>query len=529
MLSRFRWPVRLVLFTLAVVPMVACERVPLLAPSGSTLTLTSPTTALPVNGTAPIGVQVIEPSGTPPHSGTHITFTTTLGTLFPTEAETDSSGQAIVQFRAGTASGTATISAISGGASVAATGVLKILVGTAAVGKVVINASPSLVPSLGGSSTITTQVYDVNGNVLAAAPVSFSTTAGVLSSTLAVTDANGAAQVVLNTSTQAVVTASVGSTAPVTPPATGGGGGAATPTTPSATGTASASVTVGIAGSPTLTITPPATPPSAGLPGVFQFAVTAAAANASTVRSVKVDWGDGQTQDLGAITGTVSVAHTYRSAGTFPITAIVTDSFGNSVTVSTTVIVNPTALTLTITPPATTPSAGLPAIFQIGIGTLPAGDQIRNVHIDWGDTKSQDLGSISASTNVSHVYVTANTYTVTGTLTDTAGNSISNSTTVTVIPVAAPTIIITPSVPTIHSAVMNVSFSIQISLPTGVTVTKVTIDFGDGSSSTLGSATGTITVVHPYAVASGTPATITVSVEDSLGRTTQGQTSIILP
>ena len=130
--------------------MVACERVPLLAPSGSTLTLTSPTTALPVNGTAPIGVQVIEPSGTPPHSGTHITFTTTLGTLFPTEAETDLSGQAIVQFRAGSASGTATISGISGGASVAATGVVKILVGTAAVGKVVINASPSLVPSLGG-------------------------------------------------------------------------------------------------------------------------------------------------------------------------------------------------------------------------------------------------------------------------------------------------------------------------------------------------------------------------------------------
>jgi hypothetical protein len=177
MLSRFRWSVRLTLFTLSVVPMVACERVPLLAPSGSTLTLTSPTTAVPVNGTAPIGVQVIEPSGTPPHSGTHVTFTTTLGTLFPTEAETDSSGQAIVQFRAGSASGTATISAISGGASVGATGMLKILVGTAAVGKVVINASPSLVPSLGGSSTISTQVYDVNGNVLPAAPVSFSTTA----------------------------------------------------------------------------------------------------------------------------------------------------------------------------------------------------------------------------------------------------------------------------------------------------------------------------------------------------------------
>ncbi len=510
--------------------MVSCERVPLLAPSGSTLTLTSPTTALPINGTAPIGVQVIEPSGTPPHSGTHVTFTTTLGTLFPTEAETDSSGQAIVQFRAGTASGTATISAISGGATVGATGMLKILVGTAAVGKVVINASPSLVPSLGGSSTISTQVYDVNGNVLAAAPVSFSTTAGVLSSTLAVTDGNGAASVVLNTSTQAVVTASVGSTAPATPPATGGGGGATTPTT-TATGTASASVTVGVAGAPTLVITAPTTPPNAGLPAVFTFAVTAAGANASAIRNVTVDWGDGSNQDLGAITGSATVAHTYRSAGTFTISAVVTDSFGNKVPVSTTVLVNPTALTLTITPPTTSPSAGLPAVFQIGIGTLPPGDQVRNIHINWGDTNSQDLGSISASTNVSHVYLTANTYTVTGTLTDTAGNSVTNSTSVTVIPVAQPTIIITATVPTTHSATENVTFQIQISVPTGVTVTASSIDFGDGTSSNLGGATGTINLTHQYSVPpAGVTRTITVSVTDSTGRpATTGQTTIILP
>jgi len=528
MLPRIRWAVRLGLFTLAVLPMVACERVPLLAPSGSTLNLSTSTTALALNGTTTIIAQVIEPAGTPPHSGTHITFTTTLGSIQPADAETDSSGQAVVVFRAGNASGTATITALSGAVASSSTNVVKILVGTAAVGKIVMNASPAQVLSTGGSSTISAQVYDVNGNPLPSAPVTFSTTAGTLSSQLAVTDGAGVVQTVLTTSVEATVTASVGAAS-----SSGGGtggGGSTTPTTPTTgTGTATASVTVKISGAPTLVITPPGTPPSAGLPGVFQFVVTAAAANGSTVRNVRVDWGDGQAQDLGAITGTASVAHTYRSAGTYTITAVVTDSAGNSPTFSTTIIVNPTALTLTITPPATPPSAGLPAVFQIGIGTLPAGDQVRNIHLDWGDTKSQDLGSISATTNVSHVYQTANTYTVTGTLTDTAGNSVTNSTTVTVIPVPAPTIIITPSVPTIHSAVMNVTFQIQITVPTGVSVTGVTIDFGDGTSSNLGGASGTITVVHPYAVASGTPATITVSVTDSLGRTTQGQTSIVLP
>src|SRR5512138_2814229 len=96
---------------------VACQKVPLLAPSGSTITLTSTATALPTGGSAEIIAQVIEAAGTPPHEGTHITFTTSLGTIQPSEAETDISGRAVVRFVAGTTSGTATITAISGGVS----------------------------------------------------------------------------------------------------------------------------------------------------------------------------------------------------------------------------------------------------------------------------------------------------------------------------------------------------------------------------------------------------------------------------
>src|SRR5438067_379167 len=94
---------------------VGCQKVPLLAPSGSTITLTSATTALPVNGTTQLIAQVIEPSGTPPHAGTQITFTTTLGTIEPAQAETDAGGRVVVTFNAGTTNGTATITAISGG------------------------------------------------------------------------------------------------------------------------------------------------------------------------------------------------------------------------------------------------------------------------------------------------------------------------------------------------------------------------------------------------------------------------------
>src|SRR5688572_18219618 len=83
----------------------ACERVPLLAPTGSTIVLTASTTALSSNGATEIIAQVVEAAGTPPHSGTHITFTTTLGRIEPSEAQTDINGRVIVKFLAGTSNG----------------------------------------------------------------------------------------------------------------------------------------------------------------------------------------------------------------------------------------------------------------------------------------------------------------------------------------------------------------------------------------------------------------------------------------
>src|SRR5262245_10226213 len=189
---------------------VACEKVPLLAPSGSTISLTASSNALSANGTTIIIGQVLEEAGTPPHSGTHVTFTTSLGRIEPADATTDINGRVTVAFFAGGSNGTATISAISGGATTGVTGSLKIAVGTAAVGRVTVNASPASVPAVGGSSTVTAMVIDVNGNPLVATPVSFVTTAGSLSSGLSLTDTNGFASSILTTSAQSTVTASVG-------------------------------------------------------------------------------------------------------------------------------------------------------------------------------------------------------------------------------------------------------------------------------------------------------------------------------
>ncbi len=371
---------------------------PLLAPTGSTITLTSSATALPVNGTTQLIAQVIEASGTAPHSGTLVTFTTSLGAIQPSDAETDSAGRAIVTFQAGTSNGTATITAISGGAggstttsgsatTTTAANVVKIAVGSAAVGRVSVNANPAQLSSTGGTAAIVASVYDINGNPLPNALVSFTTTAGSLGASTVNTDGNGSAVTSLRTVVTATVTATVGASGTTTtPPATG--------TTPAATGQTSGSVTINVSGAPSLNITAP-TSASAGTPSTFTFAVTAP--TGVVVRDVIVSWGDASPiQDLGAISGTVSVQHAYASQGTYQVTATLTDTAGDTVPVNTSVVVIATPLpTVNITLPTVPAVVTYPfnAIITIQV-TPPAGVGIQDVTVDFGNGAHDRLGRL---------------------------------------------------------------------------------------------------------------------------------------
>src|SRR6516162_10832111 len=98
MISRGRFAALVLLPTIAFVIELACSRVPRLAPSGSSITLTTAQNVVPLNGSATIVAQVIESAGTAPQAGTHVTFTTSLGTIQPSDATTNSSGQAMAIF-----------------------------------------------------------------------------------------------------------------------------------------------------------------------------------------------------------------------------------------------------------------------------------------------------------------------------------------------------------------------------------------------------------------------------------------------
>ncbi len=124
--SRFRPSILILAITFTT--LWGCEKMSLVSPTGSTITLTVNKTSVPINGTAEITAAVIESAGTPVQNGTVVTFTSSFGMIEPREARTEG-GTARVTFT-GTQSGTAKIGAFSGGAKTAAE--LEVRVGAAA-------------------------------------------------------------------------------------------------------------------------------------------------------------------------------------------------------------------------------------------------------------------------------------------------------------------------------------------------------------------------------------------------------------
>ena len=79
--------------------LAACDKVPLLAPASSTITLSANATVVPTGGTVGLTAFVTESSGTPVQNGTSVRFTTTLGTVTPSDAQT-TNGIAVATFQA---------------------------------------------------------------------------------------------------------------------------------------------------------------------------------------------------------------------------------------------------------------------------------------------------------------------------------------------------------------------------------------------------------------------------------------------
>ena len=144
--------------------------------------------------------------------------------------------------------------------------------------------------------------------------------------------------------------------------------------------------------------------------------------------TASIDWGDGSTATLGTIANPqlgvfgVSATHAYSSTGSYTATVTVTDRNGTIATATTTVTVGNifagNEATLTI---ATLTDANVSAPISDYTGT-----------INWGDGTPSTSGVISGANGLytiqgQHTYATAGAYTVTATVQDDGGSTITAS------------------------------------------------------------------------------------------------------
>jgi PKD repeat protein len=301
------------------------------------------------------------------HNGTVVTFTTTIGRIEPSEARTNN-GQVRVKFIADGQSGTAIVTAFSGGAS----GKLENLkVGSAGAERILLSASPQALACSGGSSQISARVEDVSGVGLASVPVVFTTTKGGLNPSNATTDSSGTATTALTTTQEATVTANAAGK--------------------TATATVTLSPRTGIA------ITPPTGTISAGVATSFTVTV----AGTANISNVVLNFGDGGNQNLGPISGSTTVPHTYQTEGNYTVTATASDAAGCSETVSTGLTVLPgQPPSVTVTASNTNPSCGSTVTFSASV----SGNTSTITAYDW------DFG---AGANPANVRTTSNRQTAT--------------------------------------------------------------------------------------------------------------------
>lgn len=456
-------PLRLLLL-IVLVAGAACDKVPLTSPTGSTVTLTISNTSIPINGTAQVAAAVIESSGTAVHDGTMVTFVGAFGKFTPADAPT-AGGVARTIFT-GTGSGIAKIGAFSGSAKATE---VEVKVGGAAAERVTVRTEPAAIPQTGGTVTVIAAVLDASGNALPNTPISFTVDQGSLSSSAAVTDANGDGRVTLTTNRTTKVTANVAGK--------------------------SAEFTVTALSAPTVVISGCTAVQSVGV-SVNCTITPTVSTGGSPIQNVTVNWGDSSGElPLGNVTGATSASHTYTAPGNYTMTAAATDMNSQRGTAAITFVVNRVLPTITITAPATG-STGAPVSFTVTPQSNPP-QPITNVTVDFGDGTTRDLGIISSATSITKTYATDGTYTATATVTDQSGQRGSGTTQIVIGRSASPVITFTQTdTAAAANPAIPEAFSISATASTGLQIRSIVVK-RDSNGQILynGSGAGTFTAL----------------------------------
>ena len=239
--------------------------------------------------------------------------------------------------------------------------------------------------------------------------------------------------------------------------------------------------------------------------------------------AIKLDWGDGSaltTMDLAAgIFAFTTDAHTYAATGDYTVSATVTDNAGAWAPATSTVSVHqanqaPSVVSFGVTAGNEGGSSSLALTFADADAL-----DTHTVSVAWGDGSTSTpvvLSSDVTAFDASHVYADTGTYSVGLTLQDSAGHTVTAGASISATNVgpAMGTLSLSPSSVVDHQ---TVTVSGSFTDPGTADTFSLTLNWGDGTSSSDSLAAGTrsFSLTHAYAAAGAVTITATVVDRDN--------------
>ena len=291
-------PIGLLSLCAAVVLAAGCgvDKNSMVAPTNSVVNVGAATPLVVAGSATPLTINLAGADGAPVPDGTEVWITASRGELDQQKTRTRN-GAATVTFRAPSESGPVQVVASSADVR----GALDLAITSAPVARIALSANPAVLPPAGGETDVVATVHGPDGQLVAGAPVKFKVNSGTVTPDTATSDANGVARARLKASADTTVNASI-------------------------LNLHAADLPVRL--QPRFELI--AEPAVAPVRSPITFRATLSSGGSGTV---SLQLGNGQTRDLGRITGpgSVSLSYAFPAPGGFNATAVFQPSGGEAI------------------------------------------------------------------------------------------------------------------------------------------------------------------------------------------------------